>query len=142
MVSVGELIELAIEARQRAYAPYSGYKVGAALETDSGETMVGCNVENLSYGATICAERSAVVRMVAEGKGRSIRQIAIVTQDGGTPCGMCLQVLSEFCLDPHDLAVIASDPQGSYRTFTLADLYPHGFRSMNVQRTEDASLDV
>lgn len=138
MVSAAELIELATEARDRAYAPYSGYQVGAALETESGETTSGCNVENLSYGATICAERSAVVRMIAEGKGQSIRQIAVVTKDGGTPCGVCLQVLSEFCRDPHDLVVIAADSQGTYNTFTLADLYPHGFRSKNVRRTEDA----
>lgn len=90
-----ELVKLAKKARKNAYAPYSKYKVGAAVVTKSGKTFAGCNVENASYGATICAERGAVMQMVAAGE-TEIAAVAVVTEDGGSPCGMCRQVLAEF----------------------------------------------
>jgi cytidine deaminase len=129
-----QLVQLAQDARQRAYAPYSGYLVGAAIESDTGEVSIGCNVENLSYGATICAERTAVTSMIAEDKGKRIRQIAIASLDGVTPCGMCLQVLSEFA-EPHTL-VHCSRTTGEVTTFSFRDLLPHAFVSSEVGRTD------
>ena len=94
-----ELIALATRASARAYAPYSGYAVGAALLGKSGHTYTGCNVENASYSLTICAERAVVFKAVSEGE-RAFEAIAIVTSNGGTPCGACRQVLAEFGLRP------------------------------------------
>ncbi len=90
------LIDAACDARLHAHAPYSEYKVGAALETDAGEIFTGCNVENSSYGLTICAERVAVCTAVAAGH-RQFTAIAVATSNGGTPCGACREVLAEFC---------------------------------------------
>lgn len=120
-------------ARERAYAPYSGYAVGAAVEDEEGRVFSGCNVENVSYGATICAERGALARMVAEG-GRRLRRIAVATADGGPPCGLCLQSLLEFAPEPESVEVelFAGDERsGSY---TLAQLLPHAFVSKKVAR--------
>lgn len=106
-----ELVDLAKDARKNAYAPYSKYKVGAAVATKSGKTFVGCNVENASYGATICAERGAVMAMVAAGE-TEIAAVAVVTEDGGSPCGMCRQVLSEFTKDAPIALVSLHDKDG------------------------------
>jgi cytidine deaminase len=129
------LFEAASGARSNAYAPYSGYSVGAALLDEQGRVHIGCNVENISYGATICAERSAVLRMVAEG-GKSVRSIAVATKDGGTPCGMCLQVLAEFTEAPDELEVHVLDEAGKSTSYTLSELLPHGFSSREVNRTK------
>jgi cytidine deaminase len=118
-----ELLSLAREARQRAYAPYSNYKVGAALRTRSGRVFGGCNVENAVYPLCTCAERTAVVKAVSEGE-RDIEAIAVVTQNGGPPCGSCRQVLYEF--NPH-LRVLLSDAEGHVRELSLADLLPDAF---------------
>lgn len=112
--------------RERAYAPYSHYQVGAALLDDQGRVFTGCNVENISYGLTICAERTAIVKMVSEG-GRRIRGLAVATRDGGTPCGMCLQTIAEFA--EGDLGIICVSEDGSRQEFTLADLLPHRFKT-------------
>ncbi len=120
-------------ARQRAYAPYSGYAVGAAVEDERGQVHAGCNVENVSYGATICAERGAIARMVAEG-GTQVRRVAVATADGGAPCGICLQVLGEFAEDPRavEVELFAGEiPSGQY---TLAQLMPRAFVSRDVRR--------
>lgn len=132
---VEELVRLAFDARSRAYAPYSGYRVGAAVEGADGQVFSGCNVENISYGATVCAERVALFALVATGC-REIRRVAVATRDGGTPCGICLQTLLEFSPDPHAVEVIVGGEDGASRTFTLAALLPHGFRSPEVGRTE------
>lgn len=127
------LAEEAKIARERAYAPYSGYQVGAAVEDENGRIHAGCNVENLSYGATICAERGAISRMVAEG-GRKIRRVAVATADGGAPCGICLQSILEFAEDPEkvEIELFAQDkPSGHY---SLAQLMPHAFVSNTVKR--------
>jgi cytidine deaminase len=123
-VEVDVLLEAARRVREHAYAPYSGFRVGCALETDSGKVHVGANVENASYGATVCAERAAVAAMIAAGDTH-IRRIAVYAE-GPTlamPCGMCRQVLSEFGLDA---AVVVGGPSGS-RTTTLAALLPEPF---------------
>ncbi len=118
------LIQLALEARRRAYAPYSGYSVGAALRTRSGKLYTGLNVENAAYGATICAERTAVVKAVSEGE-REFEAIAVVTANGGTPCGECRQVLSEFGLDT--VVLIANEKGELVGEMTVAELLPGPF---------------
>lgn len=95
MSDLDEMIRRAREVRENAYAPYSGYKVGACVQDAEGRLWVGANFENVSFGATICAERAAVGAMVAGG-GSEVKACVVVTKDGGAPCGMCLQVLSEF----------------------------------------------
>jgi cytidine deaminase len=118
------LVDAAIRARQRAYAPYSNYHVGAALLGESGIIYTGCNVENASYGATICAERTAVVKAVSEGE-YTFKAVAVVTANGGTPCGICRQVLSEFA---PEMWVIIADPEGRiHREYTLSALLPDCF---------------
>jgi cytidine deaminase len=124
-----ELIEAARQARERAYAPYSEYRVGAAVLDEQGRLHTGCNVENVSYPVTLCAERVAIGKMVSEG-GRRIEALAVATKDGGTPCGMCLQVISEFAGADMPVVVVAED--GSEQGFRFADLMPHGFRSAEV----------
>jgi cytidine deaminase len=126
------LLEAARVARLNAYAPYSDYLVGAAIEDSEGRIFAGANVENVSYGATICAERSAATRMVSEG-GRNARRLALVTADGGTPCGICLQVLSELCESPNSFTIIIADERQVLREFRLSDLLPHAFDSDRVQ---------
>lgn len=124
-----ELIAAAIEARRRAYAPYSRYSVGAALLADSGKIYTGANVENASYGLAMCAERVAVFRAVADG-GRSFRALAVVTAGGASPCGACRQVLREF--DSGALRVIMADDAGHAREATLAELLPDSFTATDL----------
>ena len=122
-VQKNELIKAACEARANAYAPYSHYTVGAALLTEDGRLFTGVNVENASYGLTICAERTAVYKMVSEG-ARRIVAVAVCTENGGSPCGACRQVLSEFA---DDVPVWLSDAQGNMRQTTLYTLLPDHF---------------
>lgn len=119
-----ELVHQAIAARQRAYAPYSRYLVGAALLTSDGAIILGCNVENASYPATICAERVALTAAVAQGH-RDFVAIAVATQNGGTPCGICRQVMAE--LGPA-MTVFITDAAGNFRTTTVTELLPFAFR--------------
>ncbi|MFN7055857.1 cytidine deaminase [Hyphomonas sp.] len=118
----------ALEARQNAYVPYSDYRVGAALLAVYGTVICGCNVENATYGATCCAERTAVFSAVAAGH-TSFRAIAVATAgpEAGTPCGICRQVLAEFSADGA-LEVLCFTPDGAEARFTLAELLPHAFR--------------
>lgn len=122
------LIAAARQARQNAYAPYSGFGVGAALRTRSGRTFIGCNVENASYGLTLCAERVAVAKAVSEGE-RDFVAIAIVSQVGAMPCGACRQVLAEFNAE---LRVIVADVEGNSRQFRLSGLLPEAFSSSDL----------
>lgn len=131
-----ELAEEAQAARARAYAPYSGYAVGAAIEDEHGRIHAGCNVENVSYGATICAERGALARMVAEG-GTRLRRVVVATADGGAPCGICLQSLLEFAPDPSAVQVELLAGENPSGTYTLAQLMPRSFVSKNVGRASD-----
>ncbi len=117
------LLKQAIEARENAYALYSGYKVGAALLAANGKVFKGCNVENASYGPSMCAERVAVFKAVSEGN-MDFKAIAVVTANSGTPCGVCRQVLREFA---PNLTVIIGSIKGDYRVLTLPDLLPYSF---------------
>ncbi|MFZ2095047.1 MAG: cytidine deaminase [Anaerolineales bacterium] len=118
------LIELARQARKNAYAPYSSYRVGAALLTPSGKFFTGCNVESAAYPTSMCAERVAVFKAVSEGE-REFLAIAVVTSNGGMPCGACRQVLAEFGLET--LVVIADDQGQIKQEATLAELLPGAF---------------
>lgn len=124
------LIQYAIEAMGRAYAPYSGYKVGAALLCADGAVYQGCNIENASYTPTICAERTAFSKAVSEGQ-REFVAIAICGGKDGViqglfpPCGVCRQVMREFCRD--DFLVYMVEPEGKFQTRTLAQLLPDSF---------------
>ena len=119
-----ELISLANQVRSNAYTPYSNYKVGAALLTKSGKIFTGVNVENAAYPATICAERAAVFNAVSAGE-REFEAIAVVTRNGGTPCGSCIQVLSEFGLDIEVL--LADENENLLQKSTIEDLLPGAF---------------
>lgn len=123
------LVALALEARKKAYAPYSHFPVGAALLAESGEIYAGCNVENASYGLSICAERVALFKAVAAGE-RRFKAIAVVTETMATPCGSCRQVLAEFGED--ELQVIVADPEGQMEVYTLGELLPAGFTSKHL----------
>jgi cytidine deaminase len=123
-----ELVYRASGARTRAYAPYSGFEVGVALLAD-GDVFDGANVENASYGLSLCAERNAVVKAVLEGS-REIQVVAIYTETSppAPPCGMCLQTLREFCKDPATMRVLLSNTKGETSRHTLAELLPLGFK--------------
>ena len=129
-----ELIELAIKARELAYAPYSNHKVGAALVGKSGKIYTGCNVENAAYSPTNCAERTAVFKAVSEGE-REFTAIAIVGGVGDklselcAPCGVCRQVLSEFCSG--DLRIVMGTPD-NITVSTLKDILPYSFGKSNL----------
>lgn len=125
-----KLIELAKEAMQHAYVPYSGYKVGAALLCADGAVYQGCNIENASYTPTICAERSAFFKAVYDGK-RAFQAIAVCGGKDGVisgafpPCGVCRQVMREFCAD--DFVIYMAGKDGEYESHTLAEILPYSF---------------
>ena len=130
-----KLIDLAFAAMDKAYAPYSGYKVGAALLSRSGRVFSGCNVENAAYGPTNCAERTAFFKAVSEGE-REFSAIAVVGgKDGNVkdlfvPCGVCRQVMAEFCDGDFEI-IVAKSPE-KYSVFTLSEMLPMGFSPKNV----------
>ncbi len=134
-----ELICKALEARQKAYAPYSGFMVGAALLCKDGRIFTGCNIENASYGAANCAERTAFFKAVSEG----YREFTAIAIAGGrreaqsleycAPCGICRQVMSEFC-DPDAFLVILPRSEEDYKSYTLGQLLPLGFTSADIEK--------
>jgi cytidine deaminase len=127
------LLQLATDAQSCAYAPYSKYKVGSAVLTAEGGYFVGANVENQSFGGTICAERAAICSMVSGGH-RKISAIAVVTPDAGFPCGICLQVINEFKVSEHESFIVMPPATGrSPRIFTLFELAPHLWSSDSVK---------
>ena len=123
-----ELVNQAIEAREKAYAPYSKFKVGAAILTKNGTVFPGCNIENASYGATICAERAAVCNMIVNG-GTDPTAIALCYNETefAVPCGICRQVLSEFS-PKGDLVILMAKTDGTYQETTLSSLLPSSFK--------------
>lgn len=135
-----ELIQAAIKVRTRAYAPYSKFLVGAALLTPAGEIFSGCNVENASYGLTVCAERAAVFAAVAAGQQR-FTLLAIATTGAAAPCGACLQVLVEFAPELPILLIDVDQPDQIIES-NLRDLLPAAFRGFRVQGSgpEDGSF--
>jgi len=128
-VDYENLIAEAMKAREKAHAPYSCFAVGAALLARSGRIYTGCNVENASYGLSICAERVAVFKAVSEGE-RDFEAIAVVTEKGVPPCGACRQVLMEF---EEDIQVIVADEAGVYRVFSLQELLPEAFTPQHLE---------
>lgn len=136
-IPVQELIRSAMEARKKAYSPYSGYQVGAAVLTNELRIYTGCNIENAAYTPSICAERTAISKAVSEG-WHKFKAIAIV---GGTknettdqyafPCGVCRQVLREFA-DPDQFVVIVARNENDYKLYTLGELLPESFGPENL----------
>ena len=121
-----ELYKKAKEMLPRAYAPFSKFRVGAALLTKEGEVYTGCNVENSSFGATICAERTAFVKAISEGESE-FEAIAIVCSDGEAwPCGICRQFMREFCDD--EFKIITGNDEESLRVYTMDEILPEGFK--------------
>lgn len=125
------LIKTALNAREWAYVPYSGYKVGAALLSASGVIYEGVNIENASYSPTVCGERVAFFKAVSEGE-RQFEAIAVATENGGSPCGVCRQVMAEFSLD---MRVICVDAQGTVTIdCTARDLLPYAFSPNDLSK--------
>lgn len=135
-IPVTELIRSATEARKKAYAPYSGYMVGAAVLTNELRIYTGCNIENAAYTPSICAERTAISKAVSEG-WRRFKAIAVVGSPKGEitqyafPCGVCRQVMQEFA-DADKFIVIVAKSEQDYRAFTLRELLPEGFGPENL----------
>ena len=129
-----ELVALALSARVNAYAPYSHFRVGAALECENGDVYKGCNIENAAYGSTICAERTALVKAVSEG-ARSFDRIAIAgdSDDYCWPCGACRQMLSEF----GNMKILAANKYGEYTETDLRQLLPHDFGAATMNHTQN-----
>lgn len=130
-----ELCTYAVNAMKNAYAPYSGYKVGAAVLAKSGKVFCGCNIENASYGATVCAERTAVFKAVSEGE-KEFSAIAVAGGKNGEisgefpPCGICRQVLAEF-FSP-DAKVIVAKGENTFNVYTFCELLPSAFTPLNI----------
>lgn len=135
-VMIGKLIDTAIEQLKFSYTPYSNFKVGAALLTRSGEIYTGCNIENASYTPTNCAERTAFFKAVSEGV-RDFQAICIVGGKDGklteytAPCGVCRQVMMEFC-NPKTFQIILAVDKERYEIYTLEELMPFGFGPLNL----------
>ena len=130
-----ELIAKAFEAMEYAYAPYSGYKVGAALLTKDGKVYKGCNIENAAFGPTNCAERTAFFKAISEGDSEFSRICVVGGKDGNVgdyfyPCGVCRQVMAEFCDDSFEI-IVAKDCD-DYKIFTLDGILPKRFSKSNV----------
>lgn len=131
---IDELITAAQTVRAHAYAPYSGYQVGAAVLGENGKIYAGCNVENASYGLTICAERNAIGQMVADGC-TTLSAVVVVTANGGSPCGACRQVLSEF----GDVAVYLVAGNKTIEKTTVSALLPLAFASKSLHSANSSS---
>ena len=137
MAPVEKLIEQAIEAMGNAYAPYSGFKVGAALLTEDGRIYQGCNIENAAYSPSCCAERTAFFKAVSEGE-KKFEAICIVggmdgiVTDLTAPCGVCRQVMMEFC-KPDDFRIITARSENDFKVQKLKDLLPDGFGPSDLE---------
>ena len=136
-IDVEALVQAALDARRNAYVPYSHYTVGASLLTEEGEIFSGCNIENASYGATNCAERTAFFRAVSLGK-RKFRAIAVAggmegeqPEEYAYPCGICRQVMREFCED--DFKIIVARSVNDFREYRLDEILPFGFGGESIR---------
>ena len=129
-VDVDALVQEAARARERAYAPYSHYQVGAAVLTADGQVFTGCNVENAVYPLGLCAERVAIFKAVSEGY-RDFTAMAVVTGNGGSPCGSCRQVMHEFA---PEMTVFIADGQGNIRRTSVPELLPDSFGADDLKR--------
>lgn len=130
-----EAIRIAQSARAKAYCPYSGYSVGACVAFRSGADKIlkgGCNVENASYGLSICAERNAVFSAISSHCVPEIELVVVATKDGGTPCGACLQVIVEFAAP--GCSVVCVDEHSNARHYELSELLPHAFTSKALEK--------
>lgn len=127
-----KLVALALEARNKAYVPYSNFHVGAALIADNGRIYTGCNVENASYGAAICAERTAIVKAISDG-AKSIVALAVSSDSNRAtmPCGICRQVISEFCSPNTPLYL--SDRNGKFECFRFEEILPFAFKQSDME---------
>jgi len=123
MINTEYLIREAMSAREKAIAPYSHYRVGVALQTTDGTVIHGCNVESKAYPTTLCAERVAIFSAISRGYTK-FSAIALVTEDGGMPCGSCRQIMFEFL---GEVPIIVSDPQLNFQEFRISDLLPYPF---------------
>lgn len=138
-----KLIDFAEKAREKAYAPYSGFKVGAALLTDSNEVYLGCNIENAAYGETVCAERTALFKAVSEGNKNFVK-IAVVGGKKGEnsvpayPCGACRQVMAEFCKENFVILVKDGD---EIKEYLLKDLLPFSFNNTVLLVSEEQKYE-
>lgn len=139
-MNYSELMEQAVRARELSYSPYSGYRVGAALLSKSGKVFCGCNVENAAYSPGICAERTAFVKAVSEGE-REFEAIAVIggkaegPLEMAPPCGICRQVMREFC-DPDTFEIVLGTGPADCQTYTLARLLPMSFGPENLGNQE------
>lgn len=136
-IDVDQLVKHALRARDRAYAPYSNFRVGAALLDEDGRVHYGCNVENASYGPTHCAERTALHRAIADGcRPGTFRAIAVAgdTDEPISPCGVCRQVMIELC--PPDMPVYRANLKGDIAVTTVAELLPDAFGPRHVTRAD------
>ena len=133
-IEIKNMARMALDARDRAYAPYSQYKVGACAKGGSGAYYIGCNIENASYGLTNCAERTAIFKGISECE-KSFTAIAIAGIDKGypMPCGACRQVMSEFCA-PY-MPVVIVNAFGDYEVYTLSELLPYSFDKANLVKS-------
>jgi cytidine deaminase len=127
-----ELLGAALEARERAYAPYSRFYVGAAVRAGSGGVYTGCNIENASFGLTVCAERVAIWKAISSGE-RELKALVVVTSTGATPCGACRQVMAEFGAD---MPILVADIQGLVWSTSLQALLPSAFPYVSLHDTE------
>ncbi len=131
-----DLVRLALDAMKNSYSPYSGYKVGAVLLSENGEVFTGCNIENAAFGPTICAERTAIFKAVSEGN-KSFLKIAVCGGKDGIisgafpPCGVCRQVMREFCDDDFKILLIKSETE--FDEYKLSELLPVSFKPQNVK---------
>lgn len=131
-----ELCKEAIDAMKNAYAPYSGYKVGVALLTEKGKLFAGCNIENAAFTPTVCAERVALFNAISSGE-RKFTAIAVAGGKDGVisgafpPCGVCRQVMAEFCAP--DFTVLVVTGEDSYKKYTLNELFPQAFTPKNIE---------
>lgn len=131
-----ELCALSIKAMQNSYSPYSSCKVGAALLAKSGKVYTGCNIENASFTPTVCAERTAFFKAISEGE-KEFEKIAVVGGKGGvivgafSPCGVCRQVMSEFCESDFEILLVTGEE--GFEKVKLSDLLPYGFKKENVK---------